>query len=96
VKTPAGSEDVVKEAFPALSATVPRMLDPFLNVTVSPFGGSPDDEVTVAVKVIVCPARAGFKEDVRSVVVAARTTWVRLDEVLAKLLGSPLYCAEME
>ena len=39
----------------ASNVPVPSKVVPFLNVTVSPSGGAPDIEVTVAVKVTGCP-----------------------------------------
>jgi hypothetical protein len=44
-----------------------------LNVTISPSGGGPILEVTVAVKITDCPKVDGFGDDVSVVVVAAIT-----------------------
>jgi hypothetical protein len=48
---PAVKEDVVSVAVPPLREAVPRIDEPFLKVMVSPLGGRPEVELTVAVKV---------------------------------------------
>ena len=63
---------------------------------VSPFGGVPPDDVTVAMKVIACPITDGFGEELMLVVVAAAIFSLRIADVLPTLLESPLYCAVME
>jgi hypothetical protein len=68
---PAVNDEVVSDATPELKAAVPRVADPFLKVTISPFGGVPEDELTVALKVIAWPTVDGFSEDVSAVVVKA-------------------------
>ncbi len=60
---------LVRVATPFASVALPRDVLPFSNVTVPV--GVPDDEVTVAVKVTDWPKVAGFKDDVRAVVVMA-------------------------
>jgi hypothetical protein len=50
---PAGKLDVVKLAKPPLSIPVPRVFGPDMKVTVSPSGGGPSFEVTVAVSVTI-------------------------------------------
>jgi len=47
---PTGSVEVVKLAEPPLSVPVPSTVVPFINETVSPFGGAPTLEVTAATK----------------------------------------------
>jgi hypothetical protein len=71
---PASIEDVVKDATPRLSGATPRTADPLLKVTISPLGGVPAVELTVAVKVTACPTSEGFSEEVSVVVVAAMIT----------------------
>jgi hypothetical protein len=71
---PAASDAVVIVAIPPASAPVPKVAAPFLNVTISPFGGTPPLELTVAVNVTLCPLAIGFAEDVTTVVVAAFAT----------------------
>jgi hypothetical protein len=68
---PTGSVEVVKVAEPPLNAPVPIDVVPFINVTVSPLGGMPELEVTVAVNVTACPNADGFCEDERVVVVVS-------------------------
>src|SRR6266567_6949 len=70
VKMPAAKEDVVNDALPPLSVTVPRTADPFLKVMVSPLGGAPALELTAAVKVTACHTSEGLSEDVMEVDVA--------------------------
>src|ERR1700683_3986663 len=67
---PAPSEDFVSEAMPPVIGAVPRTFEPLKNVTVSPLGGVPRVEVTVAVKVTACPAMAGFRLETSGVEVA--------------------------
>jgi hypothetical protein len=68
---PADNDEVVRAATPPLKAPVPRTADPFLKVTISPFGGVPEDELTVALKVTAWPTVDGFSEEVRVVAVEA-------------------------
>jgi hypothetical protein len=48
---PGGSDEVVMAAVPLLKVAVPKTATPFVKVMVSPFGGAPWLEVTVAVKI---------------------------------------------
>jgi hypothetical protein len=50
------------------------MVVPCLKETVSPFGGGPIRELTLAVNVTACPKVEGFGEEVRVVVVTALTS----------------------
>lgn len=52
---PSGSVEVVRVAEPLLNVPVPSDAVPFRKVTVSPFGGAPALDVTVAVKVTALP-----------------------------------------
>jgi hypothetical protein len=52
---PVVSVEVVKLAEPPLNAPVPRSFVPCMNITISPSGGAPSEEVTTAVKVTACP-----------------------------------------
>ena len=52
---PTASVEVVKIAAPLLRFAVPSTAAPCLNLTVSPSGGLPTDEVTVATKYTVWP-----------------------------------------
>ena len=52
---PTGSVESVKIAAPLSNAPVPNTVLPFINVMVSPLGGAPWLEVTIAVKVTACP-----------------------------------------
>jgi hypothetical protein len=89
VLDPSGSVDVVNVATPPLSVAGPRVVAPFLNVTVPV--GTPAEEVTVAVKVTVCPEDDGFGDEVRdSAVGALLTTCFSTGEVLALYVASPL------
>ena len=72
-----------------LSAALPSVVVPFLNVTVPV--GTPPEEVAVAVKVTTCPEADGFCEEVSdSVVRALLTTCFSAGEVLALYVASPL------
>jgi hypothetical protein len=68
---PADNDEIVRDATPPLKAAVPRTADPFLKVTISPLGGVPEVELTVALKVIAWPTVDGLSEEVRLVVVEA-------------------------
>ena len=58
------------------------MVVPSLNVTVPP--GTPEVEVTLAVKVTFLPQGEGFVDELSAVELAALfTVWVRAAEVLA-------------
>jgi hypothetical protein len=72
VYAPGASEEVVREAMPPLSVAVPRTVEPFLTVMVSPFDGIPAVELTVAVKVTACPASEGLSEETSVVDVEER------------------------
>ena len=52
---PTGRDEVLMVATPRLSVAEPRNTPPLVNVTVSPFGGGPITEVTVAVSVTDAP-----------------------------------------
>ena len=71
VSVPTFSVEVVKVVDPLLSVPVPSTVLPSMKLTVSPSGGLPALEVTVAVKVTGWPEVEGFGEDVSVVVVAA-------------------------
>jgi len=71
VKMPAGSHEVAIEAAPEFSLAVPRTFELLKNVTVSPLGGVPPVELTVAVKVTACPWIEGFRLDTTAVEVEA-------------------------
>jgi hypothetical protein len=80
---------VLKLACPAVFSVLdPRTTFPSRKVTVPV--GTPPAEVTVAVKVTVCPRRDGLREDVRVVVVLLVTLWVSEDDVLDWNRVSPL------
>src|SRR6202034_3279588 len=69
---PVVSVEVTKLADPLVSPTVPRIFFPCSKVTISPLGGAPLAEVTVAVKFTDWPYVEGFNEDLRVVVVAVK------------------------
>ena len=82
---PAGSEDVVADATPPVSADVPKAVAPLVNVTVpvTPVG-------SVAVKVTDWPGVEGFAEETRITIgVVLATTWVSVP-VAELLFPSPL------
>lgn len=92
VNEPTGSEDVLKVATPPVSVPVPIGVVPRMNVIVSPLGGVPKGEVTVAVNVTVCPKCEGLPDVARVVVVFAGrflTTWRMVGAVLPLWLLSP-------
>ena len=76
---------------------VPRVVAPFLKVTVPLAVPAPGDAaLTVAVKVTDWPKTDGFTEDVKAVVVEALfTTWLTAELVLVSKLESPAYSAVM-
>ena len=81
--------EVLKFACPArFNVLDPRTTFPSRKVTVPV--GTPPAEVTVAVKVTVCPRRDGLREEERVVVVLYVTLWVSDDDVLDWNLASPL------
>jgi hypothetical protein len=87
---PPGSEDVVTVAAVPVSAAVPNVEAPLVNVTVpvTPLG-------SVAVKVTDCPGVEGFTEETRDTTgVVLATTWVSV-ATTELLLASPLYVAVM-
>ena len=89
---PAVSVEMLSEALPLTSVTVPSVVAPSLNVTVPVGTAAP--EVTVELSVTVCPTVEGFGVDVRLVDVAAAagalTTWFTVGEVLAANAALPL------
>jgi hypothetical protein len=66
---PTGSIDVLKVAWPLLRKPVPSVVVPLMNDTVSPSGGAPPLDETVAAKITVSPSVDGFGEEARVVVV---------------------------
>jgi hypothetical protein len=84
---------VLTDAVPPLSAAVPITVAPSRNCTLPVAAAG----VTVALKVTVCPATDGFKEE-PSVVLAAAfdTDTVTGEEVLTSVPGSPPYTAVIE
>jgi len=83
---------VLKLAAPPLSVPVPRIVVPILKDTVSPSGGEPKLELTVAVKVTVWPASDGLREDVSVVLTGILVTaWVSEGDVLPRKFASPPY-----
>ena len=71
---PTARVETESDADPPLSDPVPNTVVPCLKVTVSPLGGAPRLELTVAVKRTAWPKVDGFNEDVRVVVVPRNTT----------------------
>lgn len=67
---PTWSELTFRDAAPFTRVTIPRTLEPSLKMMDSPLGGEPSGELTVARKVIVCPAKDGLTDEVIVVVVA--------------------------
>jgi hypothetical protein len=57
----------------------------------SPFGGVPALEVTVAVKVTACPIDEGFSDEISVVAVDAMIVCSRVADVLPELLASLVY-----
>lgn len=96
MSAPAGSEEVVRDALPPLRGAVPRTAEPFLKMMLSPLGGVPAFELTLAVKVTACPTSEGLSDEVRVFVVDVIITSLKTEAVLPTLLVSPLYFAEME
>jgi len=86
---PGASAEVVKVAWPTeFRVTVARVVDPSRNWIV-PVATVPV-VATVAVKVTVCPAAAGFAEETNAVVLDARlTVCVRRADVLVRQLAPP-------
>jgi hypothetical protein len=81
--------EIANPAARFLSIAVSNKVAPFMNEMLSPFGGAPMLEVTIAVKVTVSPYVDGFGEDLSVVVVAARTNWLTGADVLPLLFESP-------
>lgn len=79
---------MLRLARPKLTVTDPRLFVPSRKVTVPV--GVPDEAVTVAVKVTVCPLVEGFRDDVSDVAVASLTVCVKDEEVLDAKCVSPL------
>jgi hypothetical protein len=67
----ADRDDVLNVATPPLRVPVPIPVVPLLKVTLSPSGGVPKVELTVAVKVRVWPSFDGVPEVISDVVVLA-------------------------
>ena len=86
---PTFSVEVVKLTDPPLSAFVPSTVVPFINETVSPFGGAPLLELTFAVNTTACPYVDGFGDDESVVVVATSTIWFTAGDVLPLYSESP-------
>lgn len=71
----AARAEVLNVAEPALSAPLPSVVAPSLNVTVPVGVPAPGaTALTVAVNVTVCPKTDGFTEDIAVVVVASALT----------------------
>ncbi len=79
---PSVSPDVVKSALPATTGPVPRIVGPFLNVTVPV--AVPIVDVTVAVNVTDEPKTDGFFDEVTEVVVAPSI--LKLTDLVASTL----------
>lgn len=71
---PTASVETESDADPPLSVPVPSTVVPWLNVTISPLGGAPRLELTVAVKTTAWPKVDGLNDGVRVVVVPRSTT----------------------
>src|SRR5437879_3423539 len=54
---------------PLLRDPVPKTTEPFLKVIISPLGGVPTPELTVAVNVTACPSNEGLGDETSVVVV---------------------------
>ena len=92
---PTSNEDVLNVALPPLSVAVPRVVDPFLNVTVP--AGVPPLEVTVAVKVTDWFNFEGLRDEVTVLeLLALFTVWVSTGEVLPLKFVLPPYTAVIE
>jgi hypothetical protein len=81
---------LVKVAVPFESLPVARVPVASLNVTVSPSGGVPDGELTVAVRVTLVPTAAVPGETFKLVVETFCTTCCTAGDVLGAKLGFPL------
>lgn len=68
---PTGSYEVVNDAEPPLRVPLPSTVLPFINETVSPFGGIPTADATTAVKITDSSLIEGFGEELSPVVVFA-------------------------
>src|SRR6202035_5414592 len=94
---PAVKLAVLRFAVPPLSATVPSVVAPFLNVTRSPSGIAPKAELTVAVNVTVCPNLEGFRLEANVVLLGyLLTTCVSGGEVVPVLFASATYAAPQD
>jgi hypothetical protein len=83
---PTANIEVLKVAFPLLIVPVPKVVLPFLNVTV-PVAAEGD---SVAVNVTDEPYVEGFAEEVSVTVgVALLTVWVNAEDVLLLSFASP-------
>jgi hypothetical protein len=91
-RAPADNEEVLNVAIPPDRDPVPSVVLPSLKVTISPSGGTPALELTVAVNVTCCPILMGFEEDATTVLVAILfTTCFRMGDALAVKCASPPY-----
>jgi hypothetical protein len=81
---------LVKTAVPFDSAPVPNVPVASLKVTISPSGGVPTAELTLAVSVTLLPNVTVLGEIVKVVVETACTIWWSTDDVLGAKLASPL------
>ena len=81
---------LVKVAVPFESLLVARVPVASLNVTVSPSGGVPDGELTVAVSVTLFPTATVPGETVKLVVETFCTTCCTAGDVLVVKFVSPL------
>ncbi len=87
---PTVSDDVLKEAVPLVSETLPRDVVPSLKITLPVAAPAPGGWAeTVALNVTDCPKKEGFGTAVTLVVVAALlTTSAKVLDVLAAKLVS--------
>lgn len=85
---PVVSEEMEMDAVPLTSDALPSVVEVEVSVKTTVPVGVPDDEVTAAVKVTLCPETDGFGEEARVVAVATPfTTCVSAADVLgAKVL----------
>jgi hypothetical protein len=79
-------ERVTTPLFEATKGTVPRLFIPSAKLT-EPVGSTPSPVVTVAVKVIRCPAEEGFDDEVSVMLVAGLCNRVAVCAVLGVVLG---------
>ena len=86
LSVPAVSVEIVRVAEPPDSVLVPKSFGPCRNSTVSPFGGDPLREVTVAVKVTDCPYVDGLYDE--EIVVVVGVSAAKTLEVANRRAGS--------